>query len=411
MLTSAFATPLSLSTTSPFVQSTLLICHKPQRPLSVFSPRACALPPLTSEVVIKVDPTTGERTDSIDGIPLHLGNTKLDTGIIDPLPIETERSAEAYVIAPDNYNSVVVFAHGFSQRPRNYTTLLCALAASGKMILCPRVWVLDCLNPFYTVETMGLLTGLAAKLQTALLIDMLRCVALAKSFDKPYEMYGHSMGGAMSLTAAWWLRHRVNELRSVVCLAPAIGPTIETKLNPLININQPGGDQSLDDLVSEINAPVLLLHGSDDIIVRHQNTNAIYEAFRDAGEHFGWGEIDEGRHVGFQDRLNISVFNPLVNFKLWLFEVLLFKIVNAFVYGGSDDLSQDNRAQLEVTKIMLKEWLAGLDAGRGFTELKDAVQNAAASSGLLTWQWVGDKQKELVEATQPVVVGVDETEA
>ena len=275
------------------------------------------------------------------------------------LDLETQREAQAVIYAREslvdssfrNEPEVVVFLHGFSQRPRNYASMLRFLAAQGYVVIAPRVWLFD--TAFATVEGAKPVgkwfASQPAKLQAAVLIDTIRCVkwAVDNLSVKNVALLGHSMGAAMALVAAQALGTRVT---SVATLAPAVGPTEVTPVNPLLSLKH--GDIHKFAAMFE-NIPVLLVHGMKDKIVKQRDVNQLFDAFHNADRPDIIGDVDvlNGSHVGFEDTLDVDL--PILRRLDWLF----FKLVDFFVFGLFDLFSQGKQDQLKYTKQVLLAWL------------------------------------------------------
>lgn len=264
-------------------------------------------------------------------------------------------------------------------------------------MLAPRVWLLSTILPLVEIRTMQPWSNPAARLQTAILIDTMRCVKIAEQMNLDYEIYGHSMGGALALTAGWWLRSEATKgFRSVVSLSPALSASCKTALNPVVALNNKDGPELLKKMANEYgNVPLLVLHGADDILVRTDAVTTLFESFDDAKRNMYmiWGDITEGTHVGFQDKLNVDLFNRFYNFQLWLAQNLFFQVLNLLVYGSRDDLSQDNRAQLSVSKEILREWVKLVKDNANFATVQETLRKAAADGPGMNWNWASGDGK------------------
>lgn len=367
------------------------------------SPRA-SLSPLYNKKTVIVDPSTGEKSSS--GISLTLASLTLPTGLVPPFDIETSRFAEAFLVYPQSYTSAIIFAHGLSQEPRNTQTLLCTLAASGKLVLAPRTWLLDVIGPWVHVETQDWRSSPPARWQTALLIDTMRCVNVAKSLALEYEIYGHSTGAGLALVAGWWLRQEtVKGLRSVACLAPAIEYCKETELNPVIAMGNEDGEVRLEAMAREFpDVPILILHGTEDSrLASSIDIKTLFEAFgnfkREA--YTIWGDIENGTHVGFQDKLDVAITNPFRNIRLWLLQKFLFLMINMFYYGERGDRGKINRAQLKVTKQILLGWMQQVQSGADFSEVKLKMKQAAWPGPVMSWNWASGLPRTINPTVEP----------
>lgn len=177
---------------------------------------------------------------------------------------------------------VIVFGHGFSQRPSNYTTLLHTLAARGYTVLAPRTWLFDIV--FACVQTVSPF-DMPAKLQTAVLIDVARAAQLAAdSGAAAVHVLGHSMGAGMALAYTRFARANLESsssrsrglggLASCVVMAPAVRASADVPLNPYARIDGSTVEEEsrlLKELAKEmaVDLPVLLLQGGDDLSLIH----------------------------------------------------------------------------------------------------------------------------------------------
>lgn len=135
-------------------------------------------PSLTNRKTITIDPSNGKpvAASSPAAVPIEQAFVSLAFGPVSRLDIDSTRSAEAVLFSMpgtlDNLSNrkAIVFAHGFSQRPGNYGTLLRLLASKGFVVAAPRVWLFDVAWPWVTVEATGTFPSPLAKLQTAVMI-------------------------------------------------------------------------------------------------------------------------------------------------------------------------------------------------------------------------------------------------
>ena len=309
---------------------------------------------------------------------------------VEQLDLETQREAQAVIYARESLvdsffpesPKVIVFLHGFSQRPRNYASTLRFLAANGNIVIAPRVWLFD--TAFANIEGAKLegkwFASQPAKLQTALLIDTIRCVkwAVDNLSARNVTLLGHSMGGAMALVAAQALG---NLASSVAALAPAVGPTEITPVNKYLSVND-GDIKQFASLFENI--PVVFAHGENDGIVKQRDVNQLFDAFDNADRPDIVGDVDivNGTHVGFEDTLDVDL--PILKRIDWLF----FKLIDFIVFGLFDLLSQGKEQQLEYTKQLLLAWLESTTvASPTLADIKSKIQAVDQSGEFANIRW------------------------
>lgn len=349
----------------------------------------------------RVNPLTGLLAKpDIEGVTVSESFIELPPAYLQSIDINTERKAEAVVYAPgDTLDDatdapVVVFLHGFSQRPRNYETTLRMLAARGAIVLAPRVWLLDIASPFTRIEGASQpgkrFTSPPAKLQTALLIDGLRCVQIARDVfgSSSVSLLGHSMGGAMALIAARALYLDAKPATSVLSLSPAIGPTVRTAVNDLLALDDKAvGVKGLKEFCGSTGpVPILLVHGARDTIVRKKDMNELFSAVSKERESKALAlrsEITQGSHIGYEDSLNVDL--PVLR----ILDVILFKIIDFLVFGPFD-LFLDTADQLKFTKSLLRVWMDATKDGKvDADQLYNQVQNLKWDDQDLSYTWDG----------------------
>lgn len=388
------------------------ICSSPQLAPCVLRATATADSPTPKSIKnLKIDPVTGNPSTASStqaAVEITLGSVALPLGELPALytssshDIVSKRKAEAavFVLAktlearPSTWMldaPVVVFGHGFSQLPRNYASLLRRLAAEGYVVLAPRVWLFGVVWPWVSVETTSWCACPGPKLQTALLLDVARSSRLAVECGaKRVHLLGHSMGGAMGLAYLRFVAD-VPAVTSACLMAPAVASCSETKLNPLVVLGRGAdGDAKLREFAKQLpEVPLLLLQGTNDSIVPERDTARVFEAVRgrdggggEAGKGTlvtGCGEIVNGTHLGYEDRLDVQ-------FGFWWgLDKLVFLIVDAIVYGQWDVFRLDTAEQLETVKEVVVAWLgvAGTEEG------EDVVRkvNAAKGESVVRYLW------------------------
>lgn len=307
------------------------------------------------------------------------------------LDLESHRDAEAVIYARESLvdssftqkNQVIVFLHGFSQRPRNYASMLRFLAAQGFVVIAPRVWLFDTM--FAKIEGAKpegkWFASQPAKLQSALLIDTVRCVkwAIDHLSVRSVDLVAHSMGAAMALVAAQVLGTRIS---SVATLAPAVGPTEITPLNTLLSLKK-GGDVDKFARLFKRDVPVLLVHGENDFIVKERDVDELFDAFINADRPDIVGDVDilNGSHVGFEDTLDIDV--PIVRRLDWLF----FKFVDLLVFGLFDAFAEGKERQLKYTKSLLRAWLeTSTTSNANMAEISAKIKEIHGENAKVRWR-------------------------
>lgn len=361
--------------------------------------------------VRRIDPQTGLVAKSnVNAVNVTEAFIDLPSAQLPSLNVETDRNAEAVLYAPVSILEelkgtlslpTVVFLHGFSQRPKNYGSTLQMLAANGFVVIAPRVWLLDI--AFAEVEGSSLpgkrRASLPAKLQTALLIDALRCVTIARDSlgAQKVVLLGHSMGGAMALVAARALKIDDVPVDSVITLAPAVGPTVHTPVNPLLALDDKEvGSKGLQQFCETYgDVPTLIIHGDRDAVVPAKDVDA---TFNNLANHripqalTLLGRIAQSSHVGFEDSLNVDL--PILK----MLDVLIFKIIDFFVFGPFDFFI-DTKSQLALTKSLVLPWF---DAVRSDPvdphKLLAQIQGLPTDDQKVSYTWNGfERSIETVE--------------
>lgn len=286
---------------------------------------------------------------------------QLPRGYIDSLQVSTDRAAEAAVYARNDVLSksdlsttpFVIFAHGFSQLPRNYTTLLRHLAAQGYVIIAPRTWLFSIL--FTKIETVGFFDSLQAKLQTALLVDSARAFQLASLYSPVVHLCGHSMGGAIMLAYGGYLRSKA---RSLAVMAPDVSRTRITDLNQTVSLNAKDGMSRLKALAVKLDTRMLVLHGDKDRFVPKSDMLTLFSALK--REYCSiLCSMAQGTHVGFENSLDVDL--PIIQ----NLDRLLFAILDCVVYGSLDLLQLDTKEQLETAKELLPRFIENVEESSG----------------------------------------------
>lgn len=346
--------------------------------------------------VVRVNPLTGYSDGAKGSVSIADVFVGLPPQRVQGLDIDitTERPAQAVIYGLEsdfdsNFSRslpVVVFLHGFSQRPRNYESTLRLLAAQGYLVIAPRTWLFDVAFPWTRIEGAARpgqcvwCVSSAAKLQSALLVDALRCVSWAKdnlpNAPGAVSLLGHSMGGAIALVAARALGS--TKVASVATLAPAVVGTAVTEINPLLSWD----DGDVAEFVSSYGATrTFIASGKGDRVVKFSDTQRLFDFFRwnrAAGDTEGLCEIVPGSHIGFEDSLRVDV-----GF-LKVLDTLLFKLIDVLVFRILEGVL-DTDDQLELTKQLLLVWLS--QAGNTGTDSMEKEMKGAAegSDATLTW--------------------------
>lgn len=274
---------------------------------------------------------------------------------------------------------MVVFAHGFSQRPDNYASTLLRLAEEGYVIVAPRVWFASVIAPWARVETQGVFAPLPRKLQTALLIDVARCVQIATDGGaKAVHLLGHSMGAAMMLAYARFPPRGV--LESVALLAPAVKDSSVSELNPYVTIGEGGDVSGIEKLAKEIeDVRIIALQGKRDGIVDADDTGLVMAALKNREALTGLLYLEDGTHVGFEDQLDVRLNLPF----LVLLERFVFRILDFLIYVVNV-FDIDAEEQQVLTKLVLERWLVFDHMNDGKTIVDSVMdRNKDASTDLL----------------------------
>lgn len=292
---------------------------------------------------------------------------QLPAGNVDTLHVYTDRPAEAVVYAPQDVlckpdlstTPFIIFAHGFSQLPRNYATLLRHLAAQGNIIIAPQTWIFSVL--FAKIETVGFFDSLQAKLQTALLVDSARAFQLASQYSSVVHLCGHSMGGAMMMVYGGYVGSKA---QSLVLMAPDVGNTRITELNQTVSLDAKDGVSRMQTLASKLDTRMLVLHGDKDRFVPRRDMLTLISAL-ERKYLSGLCSLLRGTHIGFENSLDVDVpvFHNL--------DRILFAILDCIVYGSLDLLRLDTKEQLETAKALLPSFIKNIDESR--ESLIDAV--------------------------------------
>ena len=307
-----------------------------------------------------------------------------------PLTLNIERKAEALVFQPaeGTPKGGVVFLHGFSQKPRNYETTLCSLAAAGFKVVAPTTWLGDVVWPWVSVDGYSG-SSPPGKLQSAIIVDGLRAMESLRQElpGKPVSLVGHSMGGACavvipSLTTA--------EITSVFAMSPAASASQVTDLNPYL-----AGDVSTyPDLFKAYGSPppqLVLVSAEKDKIVPAESVRAVFEAAADSKVPSALVALQTGSHIGFEDKVNVYLpgflgFNVGI-----LFNVIDFLLYRADALQG---LLGNFDTQLSTSKILVNRLNAAFSGGDLLADLivfDEPVKDWGAESQLDTKD---DKLKE-----------------
>ena len=306
-----------------------------------------------------------------------------------PLMLNIDRKAEALVYQPaeGTPKGGVVFLHGFSQKPRNYETTLCSLAAAGFKVVAPTTWLGDVVWPWVSVDGYSG-SSPPGKLQSAIIVDGLRAMESLRQElpGKPVSLVGHSMGGACavvipSLTTA--------EITSVFAMSPAAAASQVTDLNPYL-----AGDVSTyPDLFKAYGSTpqLVLVSAEKDKIVPAESVRAVFEAAADSKVPSALVALQTGSHIGFEDKVNVYLpgflgFNVGI-----LFNVIDFLLYRADALQG---LLGNFDTQLSTSKILVNRLNAAFSGGDLLADLivfDEPVKDWGAESQLETKD---DKLKE-----------------
>lgn len=339
---------------------------------------------LKNKAIIQVDSGSGrqtlqQRTDKVDVITAIL---PLPNGEVPEFSISSSRYAEAYVYArkdvlenlDDCPAPFILFAHGFSQVPTNYNSILQYLAVQGYVVLAPSTWLLAVI--FKKVETVTWKNGLPARLQTALLIDIARTFNIASNYSSTTHLLGHSMGGAMALVYSGYANDKIE---SIGLLAPEVGGVALTPLNQTVRLDANDGRQRLESLLSHLTAKICILHGNKDKIVPKKDMKEVFEALK-KGPLLCLISLPRGTHIGFEDGIDVNV--PFLETPK-----IFFKLVDLLVYGPVDIFGLRTKDQLITTKLLLATWYSLIT--RNEKIVKSAMRSATVPSEL-TQQWSSD---------------------
>ena len=309
-----------------------------------------------------------------------------------PLMLNIDRKAEALVYQPaeGTPKGGVVFLHGFSQKPKNYETTLCSLAAAGFKVVAPTTWLGDVVWPWVSVDGYSG-SSPPGKLQSAIIVDGLRAMESLRQElpGKPVSLVGHSMGGACalvipSLTTA--------EITSVFTMSPAAAVSQVTDLNPYL-----AGDVST---YAELfkaygSTPQLVLVSAEkDKIVPAETVRAVYDAAADSKVPSALIALQTGSHIGFEDKVNIDLPGGL---KIKGVSVaLLFNVVDFLLYQANalQGLLGNFDTQLSTSKVLVNRLNAAYSGGDLLADLivfDEPVKDWGAESQLDTKD---DKLKE-----------------
>lgn len=290
----------------------------------------------------------------------------LPKGQVDHLPVVATRSAQANVLAKREVlngdiskTTFVVFAHGFSQRPLNYFSLLSFLALNNCVVIAPRTWILSVF--LSKVEVLEKDRSVPARLQAALLIDTARAVQVASSYSSRVHVLGHSMGAAVALVYAGYAS---SYLKSIVLMAPVVNNARLTELNQTVRLKAEDGVERMYTLASQMRCRTMILHGLRDKVVPTKSILKMFSAFSSAPL-TGLLKLTRGSHVGFEDSLEVDI--PFTDV-----EKKFFNILDRLIYGYFDIFRLDTREQLDSVKRVIKAWITYDSANDAL--LKEAVE-------------------------------------
>ena len=301
---------------------------------------------------------TGDRAD--EGFEITKSTVQLPSStppLVPPLTLNIDREAEALVFQPaeGTPKGGVVFLHGFSQKPRNYETTLCSLAAAGFKVVAPTTWLLDVAWFWVNVDTApeGLFSmfspaKLQAKLQTAIIIDGLRAMEILRQElpGAPVSLMGHSMGGACALVIPSLTTAAIT---SVFVESPAAAASQVTTLNPYLSSDVSEYPKLFAAYASS--PQTVLVSAKDDTIVHANTVRDVYEAATEVPS--ALVALQSGAHIGFEDKVNIYI--PGLPLKWKISVGILFNLIDFLIYrlDALQGLLGNFNTQLSTSKVLM----------------------------------------------------------
>ncbi|KAJ8607026.1 hypothetical protein CTAYLR_006248 [Chrysophaeum taylorii] len=278
---------------------------------------ALALPQVARSAEWKTVIVDANGEEATTGVAVKQGTVELPmrTPPLSREAVEVSRKAKAVVLLPaeGSPKGGVVFLHGFSQQPKNYETMLRAMAASGLEVVAPKTWLFDVI--FEKVETVSGWWKLRAKLQSALIIDGLRSVEMLRKELGVLSFVGHSMGGAGALVVPSLLRDG-KDAASIFVMSPLSDGAVKTELNPHL-AGDPATYPKLFDAYGSSEPEIVLVSADQDQIVSPSSVKDVYDAA--PPKRSALARIMVGSHVGYEDSFRIPIPIPFTNGAVTLF--------------------------------------------------------------------------------------------
>ena len=311
-----------------------------------------------------------------------------------PLTLNIDRTAEALVYQPaeGTPKGGVVFLHGFSQKPKNYETTLCSLAAAGFKVIAPTTWLLDVVWPWVGVDKApGLFSSRppgSGKLQTAIIIDGLRAMESLRQElpGAPVSLVGHSMGGACALVIP---SITTAEITSVFAMSPAATASQVTDLNPYL-----AGDVSDYPKLFEAygsTPQVVLVSAKKDQIVPAKSVRDVYDKAADSKVPSALIALQTGSHIGFEDKVKVYLpgFLGIVFPAAWMSVGILFNVIDFLLYRANalQGLLGNFDTQLSTSKVLVNRLNAAYSGGEDLADrivFDEPVKDWGAESQLTT---------------------------
>ena len=312
----------------------------------------------------------GERADEGFGIiksKIQLPSSTPD--LVPPLELNIDREAEALVFQPaeGTPKGGVVFLHGFSQKPRNYETTLCSLAAAGFKVVAPTTWLLDVVWPWVKVDTAPRFSP-PGKLQTAIIIDGLRAMETLRQElpGAPVSLMGHSMGGACALVIPSLTTAAIT---SVFVESPAAAASQVTTLNPYLSSDVSEYPKLFAAYAST--PQTVLVSAKEDKIAPASNVRDVYEGVGDLVPS-ALVALQSGAHIGFEDKVNIYMDNIPGLPQKWKISLgILFNLIDFLIYrlDALQGLLGNFNTQLSTSKVLMSRLNTAYSGGDDLANL------------------------------------------
>ena len=309
----------------------------------------------------------GERAD--EGFEIIKSTIQLPSStpdLVPPLELNIDREAEALVFQPaeGTPKGGVVFLHGFSQKPRNYETTLCSLAAAGFKVVAPTTWLLDVVWPWVKVDTAPRFSP-PGKLQTAIIIDGLRAMKTLRQElpGAPVSLMGHSMGGACALVIPSLTTAAIT---SVFVESPAAAVSQVTTLNPYLSSDVSEYPKLFAAYAST--PQTVLVSAKDDKIVPANTVRDVYEGVGDLVPS-ALVALQSGAHIGFEDKVNIYIPGLPLKWKIRL--GILFNLIDFLIYrlDALQGLLGNFNTQLSTSKVLMSRLNTAYSGGDDLANL------------------------------------------